>query len=171
MSLLRTFATPLTIASFITLGTTGILMLLGSHGAAINSAHEISSIVFGAGSVLHIAVNFKPTLAHLRRPLGAALALIFVAITVYALVHSGDRKGNPRKAFMQASEVLLNLTPGQIASASNVPQGQVIKGLNDAGFQVADPHATLRSIALASHREPFDAIASATRDIPVRDHH
>lgn len=81
---IRTLATPMTIASFITTCTTGTLMLFGFHGGLIGTVHEVASMIFVLSSVLHIFVHFKSTLLHLKRPVGAALALVFLLLSVAA---------------------------------------------------------------------------------------
>lgn len=164
---LRTFATPITIASFVTVAITGLLMLFGVHGGRMGQVHEISSVIFVLGSLLHVVVNLKSTLAHLRRPLGASLAILFLLFTAVAMAPRAKGKGDPRRAFLQASQILLNLSPQELAIATHQPKGAVLEDLAKAGFRVEDEGATLRTIAAANHRELFEVLSIATARVPL----
>ncbi len=87
---LRSIASPLTIAAFISVAVTGLLMFFGYHGSLIRLVHEWASLIFVVGAVLHIACNWKPMLAYCKRPVGAVLLVIFLVATLVAIFPNGE---------------------------------------------------------------------------------
>ncbi len=87
---LRNFASPLTIASFVVVTATGLLMFFGFHGGFVKPAHEIFSLVFILGCALHCVANWKPLTRHLKRPLGAVLTIVFLVVTLVAILVPND---------------------------------------------------------------------------------
>nr|WP_320132590.1 DUF4405 domain-containing protein [uncultured Holophaga sp.] len=164
---LRSIATPLTIGTFIVVGVTGICMLLGVHGL-VNPVHEISSVLFVLGSVLHILVNWKPTAAHLKKPMGASLALICALVTVAALVMPSRKGANPRQAMGQAAELCLGADLGRLADLTGQPQQELMHRLARVGVSAPDAHATLRQIAQANGKQPMVLLAAVLP--PAREH-
>jgi len=146
---LRTLATPLTIGTFIVVCFTGLCMLFGVHGL-VNPVHEISSILFVIGSVLHIVINWRPTLNHLKKPLGATLAIVCTVISLAALIPTGGKKDNPRQVLGQAMEVILDSNVQGVAVITRQSEQEVVGKLAAAGFGSIDPKATLREIAKAN---------------------
>ena len=125
-------------------------------------------MVFVIGSVLHGAVNLKPTLRHLRRPLGAALATFCLLAAVLGMWPRGGQAGNLRQTLQRAGDVLLDLTPGELATATRQPREVVADRIRAAGFQVPDGDATLRAIAIWNHRPAFQILAVATSPAGTR---
>jgi uncharacterized membrane protein len=168
---IRSFATPITIASFLTVAVTGLLMLFGVHGGMMGLAHEISSVIFVLGSILHIVVNLRPTLAHLKRPVGATLAVLFLLFTAVAMAPLEHNKVDHRQAFMRSSELLLGLTPQELGSVTHQDKAAILQDLAKAGFKVEDENATLKAIAASNHREAFEALGAAMASVPFAGNH
>ncbi|NTV73884.1 MAG: DUF4405 domain-containing protein [Holophaga sp.] len=162
---IRTFATPLTIASFITICITGLAMLFGYHQGLISKVHEIVSVVFVLSSMLHVQLNWKSTLAHLRRPLGAALAVLCLALAAVSAVPFGQG-GNPKGGLFKAAGVLLNLNLQELATLTRQPKDRIEASLRDAGFPVQAEGASLKAIALANHKQPLEAVSATLAGLP-----
>jgi len=167
---LRAVATPLTIASFLTISSTGTLMFLGVRGPLIGNIHEYAGIVFVAGSILHLVVNLKPAISHLKRPVGAVLAAVFAVVTIVAIFPAGGKGNNPRKGLMQAGEVVLGLDIQEISQVSHQSQEDIRGSLTRSGFVLTDARATLRDIAIANKREPLEAIGAAMAGVAIGRH-
>lgn len=159
---LKTIATPLTIASFIGVGVTGICLLLGLHGGLVAPLHELSSIVFVVGSILHLILHRHAIRNHLRSVLGKGLALLFVAVAIVALtsfLHTGSSgSGSPYEKTM---EIVMNQNLQEFAQFSNQSVESLTQRLTQAGFQVEGKEQTLKSITEKNHRNPMQVLATA----------
>lgn len=156
---LRTIATPLTIGSFIVVCLTGIFMLCGIRGLS-GPVHEVTSILFVVGSILHIAINWKPTLNHLKKPLGATLAIAFTLISLAALLPVGGKGQNPKQVFGQAGEVILDQNLQGAAGITKQSEQELLGKLSQAGFNAIDAKATLRDIAKANGKSALETLAA-----------
>lgn len=157
---LRIYATPLTIGSFLAVSVTGICMLLGYRNGLVDPLHEVSSILFLVGSVLHIILNKRPTLAHLKRPLGAMLLAGFAIVSALALIPMGHRGNDPGTLLRQMSEVVLDAHLHDVAALTGQPEPELMSRLAAAGFGTVQPAASLREIADANHKHPFDVLGA-----------
>jgi len=156
---LRTIATPLTIGTFIVVCFTGLCMLFGVHGL-VNPIHEVTSVLFVVGSVLHIAINWRPTLAYLKKPLGASLAIVFTVISLVALLPTGGKGQNPRQVLGQASDVILDSNLPGVATLTKQSEQTLLGKLAQAGFASVDSQATLRDIARANGKSTLETLAA-----------
>ena len=86
---MRTIATPLTIGSFILVSVTGLFMFFEIQVGLIKPAHEYLSLVFLACALLHCIVHWKAICNHFRTPLGKGLTLLFVGLSIVAVIPSG----------------------------------------------------------------------------------
>ncbi|HPQ71474.1 MAG TPA: DUF4405 domain-containing protein [bacterium] len=160
---MRSIASPLTIASFLGVAVTGLCLFFGVHSGFLKQAHEILSLIFVLGSVLHIAVNWKATVTHLRRPLGVVMAVLVVIVTVVAFVPHGDegRGGNPvRKsvALMMDSDLTV------VAALTNKTEPELRELLRLNGIEIAQADGTVRQIAAASNQNPMKVLSVLLAD-------
>ena len=92
-STLRKFATPLTIGASLLLGVTGILLFFRANTGLNKLAHEWVGPAFVAIVALHVAVNWRPFVAHLKCPLGQAAAVLFAALLALSFLPLGGGQG------------------------------------------------------------------------------
>lgn len=156
---LRTYATPLTIGSFIAVSFTGMCMLLGYRSGLVDSVHEISSILFVGGSILHIVINNRQALAHLKRPLGATLIVCFVIVSALAIIPMGNRMDDPRHVLRQVSEVILNSNLQGVATLTRQSEQELMGRLATAGFGTVNPAIPLREIARTNRKNTLEVLA------------
>ncbi|CUH87599.1 hypothetical protein PH5382_01528 [Phaeobacter sp. CECT 5382] len=101
MSSLRKWATPLTVASFLIMGVTGILMFFHLDSGLNVPLHEWAGWLMVLGVAAHLVLNWRPFSTYLKRP--AARAIMALGAVVLALsfwpVAGG---GNPAQKVMQA---------------------------------------------------------------------
>lgn len=157
---LRRLATPFVIISFLAVGFTGCCLLLGIRTGFVNQLHEWSSLAFVAGSVLHIVVHRGPTLAQLRKPLVAVLAVCALAVSILAVLPIGSPRAGGRQVIGRLLDTALDSNLGTIAVMTRQPEDVVFDRLSRAGFGSLEPGATLREIARANHKDPMDTLAA-----------
>lgn len=101
MSSLRKWATPLTVASFLIMGVTGILMFFHLDSGLNVPLHEWAGWLMVLGVVAHLVLNWRPFTSYLKRPVARVvmvLGVVLLGLSFYPV--SGD--GNPVKQVMQA---------------------------------------------------------------------
>jgi hypothetical protein len=93
----RLVATPLTIATFLLAGGTGLALFFDVHSRAIKELHEWSSIAMCGAIALHLLRNARPTLAVFSRWFtwvalgGASVAALWML--VFTPASAGPRHG------------------------------------------------------------------------------
>lgn len=154
---LRSIASPLTIASFIVVATTGLCLFFGYRGGLVDPIHEIASLLFVLGCVLHIVVNWKPVVLHIKRPLGAILTGVFLLITVIAVVPHDDAAGggNPVR---KSVALLLDADLSVLAALTKKSEAVLQERLKRLEISAA-PGVSLRQMASASHKNPMAALS------------
>ncbi len=150
---LRSIATPLTIGSFVVVTFSGLCLLFHVRGL-VNPIHQWSSILFVIGSILHGAINWRPTLNHLSKPAVAGFTLLCCLVAGVGLLPAGDRGGNPHRVAGQTMGVLLELDLHTLAGITHQTEEDLKAKLRAQGFTFGE-NATVRQIAQASHRDPI----------------
>lgn len=89
----RTWATPLTIGSFIPMAATGILMFFHIDRGIISGAHQWLSWLFLIGLVGHIMANFRSFTNHLKSRWVRTSVSVFAIILVASFFTWGARTG------------------------------------------------------------------------------
>lgn len=156
---LRAIATPLTIIAFIVVGLTGLCMFFGFRGGFVGQLHEWSSILFVAGSLLHIAVNWKPTLNHLRKPLVAGFAVCVLIATILATLPTGGQASGRKGLTGKVMNVVLDSNLGAVSAMTRQPEAALRSRLAQAGCGTMDPEASIRDIARTNHKNPMELVA------------
>lgn len=128
----RTWATPLTIGSFVLMTATGILMFFDIVPGFITFAHEWFSWIFVIGSVAHIAVNLRPFKNHLRSHWGRASVTFFVL----ALIASGFSWGRITLPQLKWTilESLVNAPISALAEVKGVDPESLMRKLEMQGI-------------------------------------
>ena len=89
----RTWATPLTIGSFLLMAATGLLLFFEWNTGVTTVAHQWFSWFFLAGVAGHLAINFRPLKNHLKSAWGRASIAIFTAALVASVFSWGQITG------------------------------------------------------------------------------
>ncbi|WP_320008093.1 DUF4405 domain-containing protein [Maridesulfovibrio sp.] len=92
----RSFLSPVVAFTFIPMTITGILMLFHVHFPGIKDIHEWIGLAFAIFSSFHIAINWKPFMGYLSKPLiryalAIAVALIIVCCIIGATNYDHTR--------------------------------------------------------------------------------
>lgn len=155
---LRKFATPLTIGASLLPGVTGTLMFFHATSGLNKLAHEWVGLAFVAIVGLHVAVNWRPFTAHLKRPAGEAAALAFAALLALSFLPLGGAEGGGGRpdfallreiqaAPLDALAVVLNDSPEALAAR-----------LRGAGFAEADLDSSIASLAGGDRQAQMELI-------------
>jgi hypothetical protein len=168
---MRTIATPLTIGSFILVSVTGLFMFFEIQVGLIKPAHEYLSLVFLAGALLHCIVHWKAICNHFRTPLGKGLTLLFVGLSIVAVIPSGlgehedgeDGEHIARKATIVLFESDLN----GIAILTHRSTTDVVKSLQNQGLANVDANHTVQEVAKANQKSPATVLALLLKNVPV----
>ncbi len=153
---LKTWAGPLTIGSFVVLTVTGILMFFHLNFGAVKLAHEWLSLVFVAGALAHLAVNWKPLLAYFRKPVGVGIISAILLVGALSLVpFGGGSHGHPLMAVARALEQSPLTLVAEVAQRS--PQ-TVVEELKAQGLQVQNESQTISEIASENQRQSMEIL-------------
>ncbi len=155
---LRKWATPLTAATFLVTGITGVLLFFHAPGTLSRVAHEWIGLAIMAVVVLHLAINWRPLKGYLRRPVGGAilaLGLVATVLTGIPLTSESGPSLSPGVVFGTMETAPLSALAGVTGKA---PEDLVSK-LRNAGFDAAAPSASPAEIATANARSPAAVLA------------
>lgn len=141
---LRSWATPLTIGSFLLMATTGMLMFFEQDPGLTAVAHQWCSWFFLAGAAGHIGANVRPFKNQLQSSLGKASAAFFALVLIASLFSWGLLTGPQiRRPIEQA---LVDAPISALASVIHTDPDRLIDRLRKHGI-VAAPHQTIGELA------------------------
>lgn len=95
----RLAATPLTIATFLLCGGTGLMLFFDVHARTLQEIHEWSGIAMAAAVALHLVRNWQPTLTLFRRwPVWTALGGATIAAVLMLALAPSSAAGRQHRA-------------------------------------------------------------------------
>lgn len=149
---LRSYATPVSLLTFIAVGLTGLLMFFGVRGGLVGELHEWLGVVFVVALVLHLARNWRGVLAMLKTPSGkliggglgaaAAILILFSAPFGEAGGHGGGGHGPWRVVNVVAGAPIEKMAP-----AIGLTAGDAVARLKAGGVPVDGAQDSLNAIA------------------------
>jgi hypothetical protein len=142
-TLTRDIATPVTVVLFVVSTVTGIMLLAHWQSGLVRFSHEWLSLVFAAIAVWHLAKNWRPFVAYLKRrlPLVAFAASLAVSVIVTGLTGS-TAAVSPGAVFHAVSGATL----AAAAPAFGLDLDEALARLRAAGIETAAPDETLEAI-------------------------
>lgn len=159
MNPFKKLATPLALATFAVVGTTGVMLFLRFGVALIKEAHERLGLVLVAAVVLHVVRNFRGLRSYAASwpawvAVGVVLALgtLFIGESAFSPPEpAGDRALRAlARSDLADTGALLGLAPEQV-------RGRLLA----AGLTVPSDKATLAEVARVSSRPLKDVVRSA----------
>lgn len=147
---MRTWATPLTIATFFLMAATGILMFFHVQPGLITGAHQWGSWLFLIGVAGHVMVNFRPFNRHLESRWGQSCVAIFGVVLAASFFTWGARTGGQFLAAIQRDLVGAQLS--SLAMLTHTPPEVLERRLEAHGI-VARKEQTVRDLAGDSSRQ------------------
>lgn len=156
--ILRKYATPLSMAAFLVLGVTGVLMFLHIRNHQMGELHEWFGIAFVVIVLLHLIRNIK-SLGMLIRQKRTWIVVVLIAGGGLAAVGAsfataGDSLGNPRAAQAEAIARLSDAPIATMAPALGLTSDEVIARLAHNGAPGATPDMSLNQVAKTAHTPP-----------------
>lgn len=142
MKLLRIWATPLTIAAFIVMGSTGVLMFLHLDSGLNKVVHEWVGWAMVIGVVAHVVLNWRAFSTYFRRPIARVMMAAGAVVLGLSFWPVSGGGGSPVGAVMQAigrsdAQTLIAL------SGHGLDEG--LSRLKAAGFDAA-PEVTVNEL-------------------------
>lgn len=152
--LLKNYATPLVVAVFVALATTGLLIFfeLGSH--EVKELHEWIGLTFVVAASLHIAWNWRPLLVLLSRVRARATVSVIIVLAALAIIYaatSGEGGGEGGSG-RQVVAALGRAPIATVAPALGVTADEAIARLKAKGITVSGPNQSLNEIARVQGR-------------------
>lgn len=143
----RSWATPLTISSFLLMSATGVLMFFELDRGLVVVAHQWFSWLFLAGAAGHITANFRPFKNHFKSAGTRTTAIIFASVVVASLFSWGRMTGPQMKRPIE-----LALVDAPLSSLAGVTHTEpdVLIGRFKAHGVVATEQQSIREIAIKS---------------------
>lgn len=164
MSTLRKFATPLTIATFVIVGVTGVLWYFHFITAAGRWMHEIIGLAMMVVVALHVILNWRAFKTYFKRPLALGIIVLGVVLTVgaYLVPDQSQARGGPPQfaAFSKfADESLTTLGP-----IFDTTGDILVTRLADAGYAGATVDSTVEDLAGSDTRAQMQAFSVMASD-------
>jgi hypothetical protein len=142
---LKSWATPLIIATFIISGITGILIFFHKGDGLVKPVHEWLSWALVAGGAFHTATHWNSFKAYFTR--GSSMAIIatgaIIAIGAIVIPMQGG-SGNPA---MKISKALASAPLETVASVARQTPEQAIEKLQKMGIKVNNTQESISLIA------------------------
>ncbi len=143
----RSWATPLTISSFLLMSATGVLMFFELDRGLVVVVHQWFSWFFLAGAAGHIAANFRPFSNHFKSAATKTTAIIFTSVLVASLFSWGRMTGPQMKRPIELA--LVDAPLSSLAGVTHTEPGDLIERFKVHGI-VATEQQSIREVAVAS---------------------
>ncbi len=141
MSTLRNWATPLTVATFLFMGVTGVLMFFHLDSTLNKLLHEWGGWLMVIGVLAHLLLNWRPFTTYLKRPLAKGimgLGAVVLAVSFWPVSSGGSPVQQVMQAVAQSDVATVIALSGQELDAG-------LKALTAAGL-VADSSTTMAEL-------------------------
>jgi hypothetical protein len=129
---LRSWATPLTIGSFLLMSGTGILMFFELDGGLTAVVHQWFSWLFLAGAAGHVTANVRPLGKHLGSRGGRASVALLGGVLVASYFSWGLVTGPQLKRPIERA--LVDAPLSALASVTHTPLGVLMQRLEAQGM-------------------------------------
>ncbi|MBN9061768.1 MAG: hypothetical protein BGP06_04025 [Rhizobiales bacterium 65-9] len=144
---LRTWATPLTIGSFLLMAATGLLLFFEWNIGLTTVVHQWFSWFFLIGVASHLAINVRPLKNHLKSAWGRASVAIFSAVLIASIFSWGQVTGPQLERPIM--EALVDAPLSVLAQMTRRSPEALVRDLQDKGVS-ATADDSLRAISARS---------------------
>jgi hypothetical protein len=149
MKQLRVWVTPLTIGTFVVVGSTGVAMFFHANTSLGKVLHEWLGWLLVVAAVLHVVINWNALLGHLKRLGGRVIVGVFSVVLLVALVpmSSATRGANPNDAMRGVLSAISQTPLKELAPLTGRDTESVVADLRVAGFASASADSTCDKLA------------------------
>ena len=152
----KNYSTTPTIALFLIIAVTGILLLLHVGGTSVKLLHEWLGVAFILFALLHVAANWRPMKRYLGGWKMAAIATMLVTAVAFGVAPQAESNGNPvRTMFRQALQSPLST----LALFYGVEGEMLVDGLLTEGYAVSSLEMTPGEISRQYNVRPDRILA------------
>ena len=144
---LRSWATPLTFATFLVVGVTGLAQFFHLGGTLSRTAHEWIGLAIIAAVGAHVALNWRPFMTYLKRPLALSIMGAGVLATVLSSVTLPSAGNAPQLSPGMVFGALQNAPLSAVAEVAGKDGGSLIAALQQAGYPVTDTRQSIAEVA------------------------
>ncbi|WP_430462824.1 DUF4405 domain-containing protein [Thalassolituus sp. LLYu03] len=144
MTIKREWATPLTAGAFLLTAATGVLMFFHLDTGLNKEAHEWLSLVFLAGALMHVTVNFKAFKRYFSDNRGRGLIGLFAVLLALSFIPLEEEGGKP--PFVLPVQKLAAAPVTTLAQVAGVPADEMMTRLQRAGITLNSADQTLQSV-------------------------
>jgi hypothetical protein len=143
---LRTWATPLTIGSFLLMSVSGVLMFFRWDTGLIAGAHQWFSWCFLLGAGGHITANFRPFKNHLNSRWGRVSVAAFAMVLAASVFSWGIVTGSRLERAVE--QILVEAPIASLAGLTRTEPGALMQKLKAHGV-TATPGQSVHELAVA----------------------
>ena len=144
---LRTWATPLTMGSFVLMSLSGVLMFFHWDTGLTAGAHQWFSWFFLLGVGAHVTANFRPFKNHLNSRWGRASVAAFAIVLVASVFSWGQITGSQlERPVVQA---LIDAPLSSLAGVTRTEPDALIEKFKAHGI-TASPAQSIHELTIAS---------------------
>ncbi|MCB1334620.1 MAG: DUF4405 domain-containing protein [Roseivivax sp.] len=143
---LRRWATPLTMATFLITGVTGIVLFFHAGGTTARVAHEWIGMAVMVVFLAHLALNWRAFTAYFKRPLAVGImvtGLVVTLLTSVPVTSSQQGGPNPRQLFGAIQAAPLHT----VAELAGQDTDGLVTRMRQAGFASATADSTITELS------------------------
>ncbi len=140
----RTWATPLTIGSFLLMAGTGVLMFFEWERGLMTVAHQWFSWFFVIGAIGHIVANIRPFQSHLKARWGRYSIALFTLLLAASFFSWGQITGPQLERPIE--QALVDAPLSALADVTGQSQADLLAKLRQQGIE-AQAHQSLGDLA------------------------
>lgn len=164
---LRSWATPITVGSFVISAISGVILFFHLNIGLMKPAHEWLSWFMILGVGMHLVINWRAFILYFKKPIPLAVMGIFLLLTVLSFFSLGGggkgEGGNTRQTAMKSMRLLQSAPVTMIAQLSKSTPESLIARLKEKGITVDNAGQTLADIAKSNNKKPRDLLSIVTQ--------
>ncbi|MET0029693.1 MAG: DUF4405 domain-containing protein [Candidatus Thiodiazotropha sp.] len=147
----RPWSTPIMIGAGLFVAVSGVMMFWGVHDP-VEQAHEWIGLMFAGVILLHILNHWQVFKRYFSQRLAlGVMGVVMLAVVGFIGVSASEEGGNP---MMQVIHSIEASPLSEVAPLVDRDAGELVSGLQAAGYSVSGPDASLGQIARDNGAEP-----------------
>lgn len=154
--IIKNISTTSTIALFLIISVTGILLLLHMGGGSIKVVHEWLGVAFVIFGLLHVTANWRLMKGYLGGWKVAAIGGILISTVAFTMVPQAESKGSPVRAMFRQA---INSPISTLALFYGVESDEVVERLQQEGLTVSSSEKTPFELSQQFHVAPEKILA------------
>ncbi|MEZ5535904.1 MAG: DUF4405 domain-containing protein [Thiolinea sp.] len=152
---LRSWATPITVGSFIISMVTGVVLFFHWNLGLAKPAHEWLSWFMLLGVIMHLIINWRAFKNYFSKRIPLVVMAVFVIVTVLSLLPlTGSKEGgNPRAAMFKLMHTVEAAPLSTLATLAKTTPEALMTRLQEQGVSVDSADQTLDEVAAENGKQ------------------